>query len=84
MNITKCLHDAIACMERAAEKDNAIAAAVENVEREWSTNSSGGCLLCIIQSDILRIDDERSNHRMSFVSWVVSVDRQFVSKMLRD
>jgi hypothetical protein len=45
LDITKCLYDAIARMERAAEKGNAIAAAVENVEREWSTNSSGGCLL---------------------------------------
>ena len=84
LDITKCLYDAIARMERAAEKGNAIAAAVENVEREWSTNSSGGCLLCIIQSDVLKIDDERSNHRMSFLSWVVSVDRQFVSKMPSD
>ena len=84
LDITQCLYDAIARLERAAEKGNAIAAAVENVEREWSTNSSGGCLLCIIQSDVLKIDDERSNHRMSFLSWVVSVDRQFVSKMPSD
>lgn len=41
LDITKCLYDAIARMERAAEKGNAIAAAVENVEREWSHNASG-------------------------------------------
>lgn len=40
LDITKCLYDAIARMERAAEKGNAIAAAVESVEREWSNNPS--------------------------------------------
>lgn len=41
LDITKCLYDAIARMERAAEKGNAIAAAVESVEREWSVKGSG-------------------------------------------
>ena len=41
LDITKCLYDAIARMERAAEKGNAIAAAVESVEREWNNNASG-------------------------------------------
>lgn len=41
LDITKCLYDAIARMERAAEKGNAIAAAVENVEREWNHNAAG-------------------------------------------
>jgi CBS domain-containing protein len=40
LDITKCLYDAIARMERAAEKGNAIAAAVESVEREWGNNAS--------------------------------------------
>lgn len=40
LDITKCLYDAIARMERAAEKGNAIAAAVESVEREWSVKGS--------------------------------------------
>ncbi|KAG0561255.1 hypothetical protein M758_9G048500 [Ceratodon purpureus] len=39
LDITKCLYDAIARMERAAEKGNAIAAAVESVEREWGNNA---------------------------------------------
>lgn len=40
LDITKCLYDAIARMERAAEKGKAIAAAVEGVEKHWgSTNS---------------------------------------------
>ncbi|KAL3683526.1 hypothetical protein R1sor_001548 [Riccia sorocarpa] len=33
LDITKCLYDAIARMERAAKKGNGIAAAVEGVER---------------------------------------------------
>lgn len=35
LDITKCLYDAIARMEKAAEKGHAIAAAVEGVERQW-------------------------------------------------
>ncbi|KAJ7550718.1 hypothetical protein O6H91_07G114300 [Diphasiastrum complanatum] len=38
LDITKCLYDAIARMEKAAEKGNAIAAAVEDVERQWGNN----------------------------------------------
>ncbi|XP_028765088.1 CBS domain-containing protein CBSCBSPB5 isoform X1 [Neltuma alba] len=41
LDIAKCLYDAIARMERAAEKGNAIAAAVEGVEKHWGTSSSG-------------------------------------------
>ena len=41
LDIAKCLYDAIARMERAAEKGKAIAAAVEGVERSWGTNTSG-------------------------------------------
>ncbi|CAN7125848.1 unnamed protein product, partial [Brassica rapa subsp. narinosa] len=40
LDIAKCLYDAIARMERAAEKGKAIAAAVEGVERSWGTNTS--------------------------------------------
>lgn len=35
LDIAKCLYDAIARMERAAEKGKAIAAAVEGVEKHW-------------------------------------------------
>ena len=41
LDIAKCMYDAIARMERAAEKGKAIAAAVEGVERSWGTNTSG-------------------------------------------
>ena len=41
LDIAKCLYDAIARMERAAEKGKAIAAAVEGVEKSWGTNTSG-------------------------------------------
>lgn len=41
LDIAKCLYDAIARMERAAEKGKAIAAAVEGVEKHWGTNSGG-------------------------------------------
>lgn len=42
LDIAKCLYDAIARMERAAEKGKAIAAAVEGVEKHWSTTSNSG------------------------------------------
>ncbi|MFS7929301.1 putative CBS domain-containing protein [Helianthus anomalus] len=41
LDIAKCLHDAIARMERAAEKGKAIAAAVEGVEKHWGSSASG-------------------------------------------
>ncbi|KAL2482614.1 CBS domain-containing protein CBSCBSPB5 [Forsythia ovata] len=41
LDIAKCLYDAIARMERAAEKGKAIAAAVEGVEKHWGTSVSG-------------------------------------------
>ena len=55
LDITKCLYDAIARMERATEKGNAIAVAVESVEREFSHNASGElsfvfCISCAIET----------------------------------
>ncbi|KAA3475765.1 CBS domain-containing protein CBSCBSPB5-like [Gossypium australe] len=41
LDIAKCLYDAIARMERAAEKGKAIVAAVEGVEKNWGTSISG-------------------------------------------
>ncbi|KAJ0639181.1 putative PB1 domain, CBS domain-containing protein [Helianthus annuus] len=41
LDISKCLYDAIARMDRAAEKGKAIAAAVEGVEKHWGTSASG-------------------------------------------
>ncbi|KAG6412375.1 hypothetical protein SASPL_125052 [Salvia splendens] len=41
LDIAKCLYDAIARLERAAEKGKAIAAAVEGVEKQWGTAVSG-------------------------------------------
>jgi len=41
LDIAKCLYDAIARMERAAEKGKAIAAAVEGIEKHWGTPTSG-------------------------------------------
>ncbi|KAJ6852639.1 CBS domain-containing protein CBSCBSPB1-like isoform X1 [Iris pallida] len=41
LDIAKCLYDAIARMERAAEKGKAIAAAVEGVEKQWGASVSG-------------------------------------------
>ncbi|KAK7282056.1 hypothetical protein RIF29_10561 [Crotalaria pallida] len=40
LDIAKCLYDAIARMERAAEKGRAIAAAVEGVEKQWGSSST--------------------------------------------
>ncbi|GMQ09674.1 hypothetical protein CsSME_00052959 [Camellia sinensis var. sinensis] len=41
LDIAKCLYDAIARMERAAEKGKAIAAAVEGVEKQWGASIAG-------------------------------------------
>ncbi|XP_071692303.1 CBS domain-containing protein CBSCBSPB5-like [Rutidosis leptorrhynchoides] len=41
LDIAKCLYDAIARMERAAEKGKAIAAAVEGVEKHWGSSFPG-------------------------------------------
>ncbi|MFS7945548.1 putative CBS domain-containing protein [Helianthus anomalus] len=41
LDIAKCLYNAIARMERAAEKGKAIAAAVEGVEKHWGSSASG-------------------------------------------
>ncbi|KAG6413184.1 hypothetical protein SASPL_125890 [Salvia splendens] len=40
LDITKCLYDAIARLERAAEKGKAIAAAVEGAEKQWGPSAS--------------------------------------------
>ncbi|XP_073117157.1 CBS domain-containing protein CBSCBSPB1-like isoform X1 [Elaeis guineensis] len=44
LDIAKCLYDAIARMERTAEKGKAIAAAVEGVEKHWGTSVAGVCI----------------------------------------
>ncbi|PHT83419.1 hypothetical protein T459_11862 [Capsicum annuum] len=41
LDITKCLFDAISRMEKAIEQGSAIAATVEEVERQWGNNFSG-------------------------------------------
>ncbi|MED6124725.1 CBS domain-containing protein cbscbspb4 [Stylosanthes scabra] len=41
LDIAKCLYDAIARLERAAEKGKAIAAAVEGIEKHWGSSASG-------------------------------------------
>ncbi|GMH23453.1 hypothetical protein Nepgr_025296 [Nepenthes gracilis] len=41
LDIAKCLYDAIARMERAAEQGKAIVAAVEGVEKNWGSSVSG-------------------------------------------
>ncbi|KAK7399240.1 hypothetical protein VNO78_10419 [Psophocarpus tetragonolobus] len=47
LDIAKCLYDAIARMERAAEKGKAIAAAVEGIGKHWGTTTSGSNLTFI-------------------------------------
>ncbi|CAL5322675.1 unnamed protein product [Camellia sinensis] len=41
LDIAKCLYNAIARMERAAEKGKAIAVAVEGVEKQWGASIAG-------------------------------------------
>jgi hypothetical protein len=44
LDIAKCLYEAIARLEKAAEQGSAIAAAVEGVERQLGGNFSGFCI----------------------------------------
>ncbi|KAM0934880.1 putative CBS domain-containing protein CBSCBSPB [Dioscorea sansibarensis] len=53
LDIAKCLYDAIARMERAAEKGKAIAAAVEGVERHWGTSASGEIVTVELSDSVL-------------------------------
>jgi hypothetical protein len=46
LDITKCLYDAISRLEKAAEQESALAAAVEGVERQLGGNFSGIHVLC--------------------------------------
>jgi hypothetical protein len=52
LDIAKCLHDATARMERAAEKGKAIAAAVEGVEKHWGSSNSGMQSIFMLSSSI--------------------------------
>ena len=46
LDITKCLYDAISRLEKAAEQEGALAAAVEGVERQLGGNFLGIHVLC--------------------------------------
>ncbi|KAG4392688.1 hypothetical protein GLYMA_04G196800v4 [Glycine max] len=54
LDIAKCLHDAIARMERAAEKGKAIAAAVEGVEKHWGTSDSNTSFIETLREQIFK------------------------------
>ncbi|XP_057423992.1 CBS domain-containing protein CBSCBSPB1 isoform X2 [Lotus japonicus] len=54
LDIAKCLYDAIARMERAAEKGKAIAAAVEGVEKHWGTSDSNSSFIETIRDQIFK------------------------------
>ncbi|KAK7411003.1 hypothetical protein VNO78_02316 [Psophocarpus tetragonolobus] len=54
LDIAKCLHDAIARMERAAEKGKAIAAAVEGVEKHWGTSDSNTSFIEALREQIFK------------------------------
>ncbi|MQL81490.1 hypothetical protein Taro_013959 [Colocasia esculenta] len=55
LEISKCLYDAIARMEKAAKKGKAIAAAVEGVEKQWGTSMPGHSIFIeILQEQMLR------------------------------
>lgn len=44
LDIAKCLHDAIIRMERVAERQKVMAAAVEGAEKHWGAQMTGKCL----------------------------------------
>lgn len=54
LDIAKCLYDAIARMERAAEKGKAIAAAVEGVEKHWGTSDSNTSFIETLREQIFK------------------------------
>ncbi|KAK9054593.1 hypothetical protein SSX86_025672 [Deinandra increscens subsp. villosa] len=54
LDISKCLYDAIARMERAAEKGKAIAAAVEGVEKQWGTVSGSNTFIETLREQLFK------------------------------
>lgn len=51
LDIAKCLHDAIIRMERIAERQKVMAAAVEGAEKHWGAQMTGKCLCKIFYTD---------------------------------
>ncbi|XP_019196538.1 PREDICTED: CBS domain-containing protein CBSCBSPB1-like [Ipomoea nil] len=54
LDIAKCLYDAIARLERAAEKGKAIVAAVEGVEKHWGASVSGNTFVETLRERMFR------------------------------
>ncbi|KAK9989489.1 hypothetical protein SO802_029728 [Lithocarpus litseifolius] len=54
LDIAKCLYDAIARLERAAEKGKAIVAAVEGVEKHWGTSSGSNTFIETLRERMFR------------------------------
>ncbi|XP_055830371.1 CBS domain-containing protein CBSCBSPB5-like [Solanum dulcamara] len=54
LDIAKCLYDAIARLERAAEKGKAIAAAVEGVEKHWGPSASSNTFIEALRERMFR------------------------------
>lgn len=94
LDIEKCLYDAIARMERAAEKGKAIAAAVEGVEKHWGSSVSG-CLNLLVsiflsvllfndyKNVTLRINSNRFQHICRITS-SANVQAIFIYHNLRE
>jgi hypothetical protein len=80
LDIAKCLYDAIARMERAAEKGKAIAAAVEGVEKHWGAAVSG--LYLRYSLPLLNLHSTFENEIMHSTSLYVSTLSLYVSNVL--
>ncbi|KAG5041415.1 hypothetical protein JHK85_013891 [Glycine max] len=82
LDIAKCLYDAIARMERAAEKGKAIAAAVEGIEKHWgtSTPASNSTFMETLREQIFKpslstIIPENSNYYIKLIQQIVALSR---------
>eukprot|EP00250_Pteridium_aquilinum_P010447 c19394_g1_i2 orf=514-2202(-) len=86
LDITKCLYDAIARMERAAEKGDAIAAAVQGVERQWgSTVSAPSNFVDVLREKMFRPSLGSIIQESTKVATVLPSDSVFVAaKKMRE
>ena len=70
LDIARCLYDAIARLEKAAEQGSAIAAAVEGVERQLGGNFSG-IALHILSTNSLFSSCKYTD--MKFIWYILSI-----------
>uniref|UniRef100_A0A453K7L4 CBS domain-containing protein n=1 Tax=Aegilops tauschii subsp. strangulata TaxID=200361 RepID=A0A453K7L4_AEGTS len=76
LDIAKCLYDAIARLEKAAEQGSAIAAAVEGVERQLGGNFTGNTVQGIFTSKdvLMRVVSQNLSPELTLVEKVMTAN----------